>query len=207
MPKVPEEHLATRRTQIMMAALACTARKGFHQTTMRDICKEARLSTGAVYHYFKSKEEILAALTKSGREAKTALFAKIEACRNGRDAIRELFQLVFQVYRDKTFRTIGPVDVETYGEALRNEKVREIMLEELRALIDPIESILRGWQQKGEIRKDIDPLYLAHYLIAITVGVKIHLLVQRDLTVQGFESIVEKAFLHTVWLKEDRDTE
>jgi AcrR family transcriptional regulator len=60
-PKVPEQHLADRREQILQAALVCFASKGFHRTTMQDICTEAGLSAGAVYHYFAGKEEIIAA--------------------------------------------------------------------------------------------------------------------------------------------------
>ena len=59
MPKVTEEHLEARRTQILDAALACFSRNGFHQTTMHDICSEAGLSPGAVYRYFDSKEAMI----------------------------------------------------------------------------------------------------------------------------------------------------
>ena len=61
MPKVTEAHLESRRQQVLDAAFACFARNGFHQTTMQDICREAQLSPGAVYRYFASKEEIIAA--------------------------------------------------------------------------------------------------------------------------------------------------
>jgi AcrR family transcriptional regulator len=55
MPKVTEAHLEARRQQILDAALACFSRRGFHQSTMQDICQEAELSPGAVYRYFRSK--------------------------------------------------------------------------------------------------------------------------------------------------------
>ena len=32
--------------------------KGYHNTSVRDIAKESKISTGAIYHHFKSKEEI-----------------------------------------------------------------------------------------------------------------------------------------------------
>jgi AcrR family transcriptional regulator len=59
MPKVLPEYLELRRQQILDAAAACFSRRGFHQTTMHDICGEAELSPGAVYRYFSSKEEII----------------------------------------------------------------------------------------------------------------------------------------------------
>ncbi|MGH3356319.1 MAG: TetR/AcrR family transcriptional regulator, partial [Nocardioidaceae bacterium] len=62
MPKVTPEHRAARREQILHAAWRCVAREGFHKTTMADVIAESRLSAGAVYGYFKSKDEILQAI-------------------------------------------------------------------------------------------------------------------------------------------------
>ena len=39
MPKVTEAHLEARREQILDAAAECFARKGFHRSTMHDICR------------------------------------------------------------------------------------------------------------------------------------------------------------------------
>ncbi|MCQ0020046.1 TetR/AcrR family transcriptional regulator [Actinomadura madurae] len=61
MPRVSEEHLERRRRQILEAARACFVRKGIHETSMQDIFAEAGLSAGAVYRYFKSKNEIIEA--------------------------------------------------------------------------------------------------------------------------------------------------
>ena len=69
MPKVSDEHLAARRRQILDAALVCFSRRGFHQTPMQAIFEEARLSPGAVYRYFKSKEEIVRATPRRRLEA------------------------------------------------------------------------------------------------------------------------------------------
>ncbi|MFD4428204.1 TetR/AcrR family transcriptional regulator [Nocardia sp. NPDC058497] len=62
MPRVSEEHLERRRQQILAAAQLCFARKGFHETSMQDVFAEAGMSAGAVYRYFTSKNEIIAAL-------------------------------------------------------------------------------------------------------------------------------------------------
>ncbi|BAD56300.1 TetR/AcrR family transcriptional regulator [Nocardia farcinica] len=62
MPRVSEEHLERRRQQILDAAQLCFARKGFHETSMQDVFAESGLSAGAVYRYFKSKNDLVAAL-------------------------------------------------------------------------------------------------------------------------------------------------
>ncbi|MGI5203150.1 TetR/AcrR family transcriptional regulator [Spirillospora sp. CA-108201] len=61
MPRVSEEHRERRRRQILDAARTCFIRKGIHATSMQDIFAEAGLSAGAVYRYFKSKNEIIEA--------------------------------------------------------------------------------------------------------------------------------------------------
>ena len=194
-PRVSQDHIDRRREQILQAAVFCSARKGFRRTTMRDICREANLSTGAVYNYFKSKEEILEALARKGREIKQLIFEGLKNAKSAREALRELFRYVFLAYRDKDFRTYGPIDVDTYNEALRNENIRRIFLEELEFLVTPLSEIIAFWQERREIKRDLDPVYLANCLIALTVGIKIHLLIQPDLSVEGYEDTIEKLII------------
>jgi AcrR family transcriptional regulator len=63
MPRVSDAHLERRRRQIMDAALRCFARKGFHETSLQDVFRESGLSAGAVYRYFKSKNDLIQAIT------------------------------------------------------------------------------------------------------------------------------------------------
>lgn len=52
-----------RRQQIMVAAKRIFSSKGFSKTTMEDIAKEAELSPGTLYLYFKNKDELYASLS------------------------------------------------------------------------------------------------------------------------------------------------
>lgn len=49
----------TGREKILEAAKRVIMRKGIEGTSVREIAKEAELTTGAIYHHFKNKEEIL----------------------------------------------------------------------------------------------------------------------------------------------------
>jgi AcrR family transcriptional regulator len=57
-PDVSEERIS----QILDAAVAVFAREGFDQARMDDIAREAHLSKGALYLYFKSKDAIISAI-------------------------------------------------------------------------------------------------------------------------------------------------
>jgi AcrR family transcriptional regulator len=58
-----ERERERRRQQIMVAAKRVFADKGFNKATMEDIAKEAELSPGTLYLYFKNKDELYASLS------------------------------------------------------------------------------------------------------------------------------------------------
>src|SRR4029079_299809 len=58
----PEPPPIDKRRNILDAAIRVFARQGFHSTRVSDIADEAGVAYGLVYHYFKSKEEVLSEL-------------------------------------------------------------------------------------------------------------------------------------------------
>lgn len=58
-----ERERERRRQQIMVAAKRVFSDKGFSKATMEDIAKEAELSPGTLYLYFKNKDELFASLS------------------------------------------------------------------------------------------------------------------------------------------------
>ncbi len=76
MPRISPEKLEERRQQIRAAAARCFARKGIQATTMREIFAEAGLSAGAVYNYYRTKDELIAdGITASTAESADAITA------------------------------------------------------------------------------------------------------------------------------------
>jgi AcrR family transcriptional regulator len=65
MPRTPAENDRIRREtmeRILITSLNLFCKKGYYATSIEDIAKLAQISKGLLYHYFKSKEEVLAAL-------------------------------------------------------------------------------------------------------------------------------------------------
>jgi AcrR family transcriptional regulator len=59
---VPDQVKATpadKRRAILDAAIRVFARQGYHSTRVADIADEAGVAYGLVYHYFRSKDEVL----------------------------------------------------------------------------------------------------------------------------------------------------
>jgi AcrR family transcriptional regulator len=55
-----------RRADVLDAALFCFERDGYRLTSVQDIATQANASIGSIYHHFRGKEEIAAALYVAG---------------------------------------------------------------------------------------------------------------------------------------------
>ena len=62
MPVAQHNGSPKARDKVIATALGLFTRKGYFNTSMRDITRESAVSTGSIYHYFKDKEGVAAAL-------------------------------------------------------------------------------------------------------------------------------------------------
>lgn len=67
-----KEQKEERRQAILMTALALFVERGYNDTKITDIATAVPMSTGLMFHYFESKEELLLALVKMGAEGTKA---------------------------------------------------------------------------------------------------------------------------------------
>src|SRR5690348_11182547 len=57
-----EQLVATRRKQILAAALHVFSEQGFHRATVKDVARAAGVADGTIYIYFANKTELLLGL-------------------------------------------------------------------------------------------------------------------------------------------------
>ena len=188
MPKVTEEHTEARRRQILSAALACFAREGFHRATMQDIFREAELSPGAVYGYFKGKEELIDAIIGATLSFVGAMMETLKVPGPG-GRLRSPGEAVgFLVDAFREF-DIGTYDQRTrlfpqlVAEAQRRPhlaaRIRGALGEVLLVLAD----LARAAQARGELSPDVDPDSVARLTLAAFHG----FLIQRSLFGEGID--------------------
>lgn len=92
MPKLSQQEMDTRRREIIAAAGRCFARKGIQATTMREIFAEAGMSAGAVYNYFKTKDELIAAGIRDSADENIAALRGAHDPAGRRLGFRELIE-------------------------------------------------------------------------------------------------------------------
>jgi AcrR family transcriptional regulator len=180
-PKVSAAYLAARRNQILDAAWTCFGRRGYHETTMQDICKESGLSYGALYRYFDSKEAILRATSE--RAQAEALNRVAEARSQGGSPLEALHSLgatVFGTLNDPSCDAITKVHIETLPEALRRPDLVESLSAELRAWRSSMTALLTEARDAGHLSPAVDPEGLAVVLICLWEGLRVHHLIDPD---------------------------
>jgi len=181
MPKVTVEHLNARRAQIMEAARACFARRGFARSTIQDICKEANLSPGAIYRYFKSKDDIVFAI---GDEQYGTALAVIEEMKGRRTALEILdflgerfFGLLAQPAAEESMR----VDLELWAETLRNSRMRGQFHDNLVSWRDALAALIEMGQAEGLFDQRLDPKASGLVFIAAFLGLELQRAVAPEL--------------------------
>jgi TetR/AcrR family transcriptional regulator, repressor for uid operon len=167
MPRVSDEYMARRREEILQAAKACFAREGFHATSMRDIYRECRLSPGAVYNHFASKEEIVRAL---GEERLRDAQARRDALELIEDPI-EALRLLAAGTRDELMREEDLLlQLQLDGEALRNESIAEVSRQAFDATLETVVGLIGRAQSTGHVDPRLDADALGRVLIGAFQG-------------------------------------
>jgi AcrR family transcriptional regulator len=184
MPKVTDEHRLARRQQIVAAARLCVVEQGFHKTTMADVIRESGLSAGAVYGYFKSKEEIVAAIAEDALSAVDELFEKILATEAPLSPLAALDAALNHIVTvaERPGGDVTRVAVQAWAEALRNPAIMETAQSKYTQLRGHFEDVARRAQADGTVDPDTDPRYIAQVLFGFLPGFILQRLLIGDVT-------------------------
>ncbi len=145
-----------KRRQILDAAVRVFARQGFHATRVADIADEAGVAYGLVYHYFRSKDEVLNELFV---ERWSLLLSAIEEADRGggphRDRLLAVASFIVDSYRhDPELMKVIIVEVTRAANSFGRTHLPEI-----RSAYEGIAKIVSDGQEAGAFRGDISPLF------------------------------------------------
>jgi len=173
MARVTAAHIEARKNQIILGAWECFARKGYYQTKMADIAKEAGISAGAIYRYFPSKEAVLKAISERSLERDLDLLERARASEDEPIAALELLSLAMRsFFREPGFETLARVQVELRPEFLRNEELKQSMRKNLRVMLAAASLLISEAKRKGQIKPNVDPEALAMLALCFNEGLR-----------------------------------
>jgi TetR/AcrR family fatty acid metabolism transcriptional regulator len=150
---------ADRRRQILDAAVRVFARQGFHGCRVSDIADEAGVAYGLVYHYFRSKEEVLDTLFLERWDVLVATIDEVAAREDmaPRDQLHVIASFIVDSYRyDPDLMKVIIVEVTRAANSFGRTHLVKI-----REAYDGIAGIVERAQTEGTFKSDVTPQYAA----------------------------------------------
>lgn len=180
MPKIVDRE--KKRAEIAQKAIEVLAKRGFRATTIQDIADAAGLGKGTIYHYFKTKEEILWAVSEQMfRETERSLGAALLRINEPMDKLVALIEEALHITEDLEHLFI--IYSELWLITVRGESTGDFV-QILKRLQNDMKNLVAGLINEGKKQgfwpEDIDVEALAGYLASSFDGVFAHYMIDKE---------------------------
>lgn len=188
MKAVQQPRALATREKILKAAADLFAVKGFHNTKLDDVRREAGVTTGAFFHHFRDKDDLGFAVLDRHMQKRRTVLDRIEqdlpACtKTGPlDAVFRRLDAIAEMARrrhhGKAGCIIGNLSTELSGthEAFR-VRLAECFEEMAQEFLPHLEAALRGGRTKASA------VELARYVVTVIEGAIMQSRTRRDATI------------------------
>ena len=165
MSQTQTDTVLDRPTQILDAAVACFAKRGFHQASMHDISAEAGISVGLIYRYFQNKEAVIAAMAERHKKQIHEILERARQAPN----LRESLETLFTAHCGETEPQVtAAFVVDLFAEASRNGRVADLVSDVCETAMNGVtELIARSPEGKGS---ELTPREMAELIFAVNDG-------------------------------------
>lgn len=166
MCKTREEKKAKTKKAILEAAVHLFGKKGFDNTSIDQLAKEAGIGKGTIYTYFKTKSDILKAFCEDELDYVHRILAtKTNPDSSFLEQIHTIFFAEFQyITRNKEFGRILMREILFPREgAIKCEDMGE---DDYFAMLFPI---IQRAKDRGELHEHLVPLYVAGHFYALFI--------------------------------------
>ena len=169
MPKIVDHE--ARREELVEATWRVIARAGMVGATMREIAREAGVSTGILAHYFADKEDLLGfALRLSHRR----VYERIHTGTQGLVGLAALRVIMLEALPLDQERLLeAQIELNFVSLALGNEPLRELQNREFERFWDELHHRVSEAQALGEISRSVDADWITHQLIILVEGISL----------------------------------
>jgi TetR/AcrR family fatty acid metabolism transcriptional regulator len=167
-----------RRGQLTRAAYKVVGQKGYYDFTIRDIAREAGLSTGLVHYYFKNKEDLLLNLLKEINTNMTVILNKaISKSDDPREKLNIFMTQAFDLVKNE--KDYFYIVIDFWTQVNKNERMKRANIKLFKSYRDEIIKILKEGIDKGAFMKmDLD--YTAAVIISIIQGMIIQYVIDNN---------------------------
>ena len=174
MPRITDERREARREQILEAARACLQEHGLEAVSMEMIIARSGLSTGAVYGYFKGKDQIINAVVAEGTAAMAEELAPVLTNPEPPplpEFVGQVLRAVVGFGRHKR----GGIDrllvsLHGWSHSQSDPELKKATRASYSGLRKLFADAVKRWQAAGTFDPAADPEAVAELLTSITLG-------------------------------------
>lgn len=163
-------HKIKVRDKIIQGAIESFGQTGFDRTKMDDIANRLGMSKGALYLYFKSKEELFLAICErhmqESDEQDSTFFT------NKENIAADAGQMYDNIRRRE--RGMDKVILEMIVESARNPRLRKVMQQYQSMIHRHVKEEIKRKVSEGFLRKDVEVEGLAVALVALYDGLALN---------------------------------
>jgi AcrR family transcriptional regulator len=156
------------RARILEAAVECFAQHGYDATGVAEICDRARVSKGAFYHHFSSKQALFLELLERWL---AGLDAQLGAARSGANTVPEglvqMAGMVQPVFQEGSGRL--PFLLEFWNKAARDPEIWRATIAPYYRYRDFFRNMIEAGIVEGALRP-VDPEVAAQVIVSLAVG-------------------------------------
>lgn len=177
MPKVVPEYKEEAKKKIITAGIEVLGRKGYCATTMDDIAAHLGVSKGALYLYFKNKDDLVVEVVKT-MHTQTLNRACVAFPNN---APLDAWTAILDNSLDSDMES-NSLTLEIMAMSARNPVIGKSFSEKTLFGLEVATCGIASQQNQGLVRRDADPRTLAMAVLSIFDGLRILALagVERD---------------------------
>ena len=146
-----------KRRLILEAAVHVFAQKGYHTSRVGDIAEEAGVAHGLLYHYFRSKDELLETIVReTWRDVLDAVRVVEETDETARERLAGVAKILLRAWRR------DPDLVRVLVREVTRSATLQRQIVEIDQAFASLERIIAQGQEEGEFRADVDPRMVSY---------------------------------------------
>jgi AcrR family transcriptional regulator len=200
MSQAKKDFSEERKKEIVKAAWRSFKEKGYEKTTIREIAKRMDATTGIIYNYFKSKEEILEEMEARSQRRIQSNYEQLRQKDTAREMLTELFNWRINIHSHKGEKKQSRGRGGVLAEALRSERIRKVLDARYKLIEKNFGEIVEIGIQNREIASHVDPKAMAGLLHALFWGLRMQTVILDQKNIESQREKMVNILLHNTWL-------
>lgn len=187
---------AERREIFAAAALRVIMREGEAGLTVRAVASEAGFTTGALTHYFQSKDQLLIEASELSARLVRDQMERAGRVVPAREAIRKVVALALPLTAET--RGYWRIWLAYWERSSYDDEVSRVMRLRYDEWRGRLETLLRRAQAEGDLAKGVNPRETAESLIALVDGIGVQVVLGVSRISAARQRAMFDAWLETV---------